>query len=304
MNAVIDDADFRDRYRALESRLAASEARIVSLERERTSYGSACESAGLCMGCTPHGPADPMGCVDCLGTGWRDGCPAGYVPIEQRDREVEALESLRPVWVQGWTDDGIAAQASGAALAQLWALLAASNQTEAADKLRMLVAEVESLRAYKLNIETCADKKKRPFSDHLAQGIINSQLRVINALRDKIGSSPVRLGEMQVALDGAYAERNKVVALLARLFPAGIRRTEIEGWSDEWQNCVYIDLPTGQASWHYHSDEAHLFAALPPYDKPYDGHSTAEKYERLAALRGRDALWRADPPIPTSRVAA
>ena len=84
--------------------------------------------------------------------------------------------------------------------------------------------------------------------------------------------------------DYAYSERNKVVAALAKLFPSGIARTEIEGWDAEWHGCVYIDLPTGQVSWHYHDREAHLFADLPPYTKPWDGHTTDEKYRRLAAI--------------------
>lgn len=89
--------------------------------------------------------------------------------------------------------------------------------------------------------------------------------------------------------DGAYAERNQLVALLASAFPAGIKRTAIEGWDAEWHNCVYIDLPGGrQASWHYHDREAALFAHLPPYAGEWDGHTTDEKYARIAELtKGR-----------------
>ncbi len=83
----------------------------------------------------------------------------------------------------------------------------------------------------------------------------------------------------------AYLERNKVVAALAKCFPSGIARTAIEGWSDDWHGCVYIDLPTGQVSWHYHDSHAALFEGLPPYTKPWDGHNTEEKYRRVAALK-------------------
>jgi hypothetical protein len=93
-----------------------------------------------------------------------------------------------------------------------------------------------------------------------------------------------------MSADAAYAERNQLVAVLARLFPSGIRRTAIEGWSEDWHNCVYIDLPTGQASWHYHDREAALFADLPVYTKPWDGHTSEEKYRRLGALYGKSAL--------------
>jgi hypothetical protein len=97
--------------------------------------------------------------------------------------------------------------------------------------------------------------------------------------------------ELQSALDAvraerdiAYLERNQVVAALASAYPSGIAKTAIGGWDECWHGCVYIDLPTGQASWHYHEDQAHLFTHLPPYKKPWDGHTTPEKYERLAAL--------------------
>ena len=92
------------------------------------------------------------------------------------------------------------------------------------------------------------------------------------------------LAEMEARKDAAYLERNQVVAALASVFPAGIARTDIPGWSEDWHGCVYIDLPTGQASWHYHDSHAWLFAHLSPYTKPWDGHTTEEKYARLAAL--------------------
>lgn len=49
---------------------------------------------------------------------------------------------------------------------------------------------------------------------------------------------------------------------------------------------VFIDLPTGQVSWHVHDSELALFDFLPTSDQRcWDGHSTDEKYERLLAWR-------------------
>lgn len=93
------------------------------------------------------------------------------------------------------------------------------------------------------------------------------------------------LRDMEARKDAAYLERNQVVAALAKAFPSGVARTAIEGWSEDWHGCVYIDLPTGQASWHFHDSQAYLFDGLPPYTGAWDGHSTEEKYRRLAALR-------------------
>lgn len=86
--------------------------------------------------------------------------------------------------------------------------------------------------------------------------------------------------------EDAYYQRNQVVAALAKCFPSGVKATNIPDWSGEWHNCVYIDLPTGQVSWHFHDDHAHLFANLPTYEGTWDGHDTEEKYRRLAALHG------------------
>lgn len=84
-------------------------------------------------------------------------------------------------------------------------------------------------------------------------------------------------------LDAAYEERNKLVAFLAACFPSGIKKTNIPDWDDEWQNCVYIDTPAGQMSWHYHSRDSAMFR-LPPYQGEWDGHTTEEKYARLEKL--------------------
>jgi hypothetical protein len=96
------------------------------------------------------------------------------------------------------------------------------------------------------------------------------------------------IAEQVRAKDAGYRERNALVVLLASIFPAGVKRTAIEGWSPEWHGCVYIDLPNGQASWHYHDSEAELFAHLPPYDGEWDGHTTEQKYERIRRLAMED----------------
>ncbi len=98
-----------------------------------------------------------------------------------------------------------------------------------------------------------------------------------------------KLADLKAEKDSAYEERNQVVAALARLFPSGIKRTDIPGWDAEWHGCVYIDLPTGQCSWHYHDSQARLFDGLPPYEGEWDGHDTPEKYRRVAALSASPA---------------
>jgi hypothetical protein len=82
--------------------------------------------------------------------------------------------------------------------------------------------------------------------------------------------------------NAAYNERNRLVALLATLFPSGKAKTVIEGWDEAWLGCVYIDFPWGQASWHYHTDDEWMFARLPEYTNPWDGHTTEKKYAAIA----------------------
>lgn len=98
------------------------------------------------------------------------------------------------------------------------------------------------------------------------------------------------MDELRAQKDGAYLERNQVVAGLASLalaagYHAGKAKTAIDGWSDDWHGCVYIDLPTGQVSWHYHDSQTHLFEFLTAYSGEWDGHDTPEKYRRVLALR-------------------
>ena len=86
-------------------------------------------------------------------------------------------------------------------------------------------------------------------------------------------------------IDEVYRERNRLVAALAKIYPSGVALTDIPDWDPCWHHCVYIDLPTGQASWHFHDRDTDLFINLPPYDGEWDGHTTKEKYSRLAALK-------------------
>lgn len=94
------------------------------------------------------------------------------------------------------------------------------------------------------------------------------------------------LAETKAALDGAYTERNRLVAFLARQYRSGTRRTAIEGWDPCWHGCVFVDTPEGQMSWHYHDRDSWLFSGLPPYSETWDGHTTIQKYARLATLCG------------------
>lgn len=93
---------------------------------------------------------------------------------------------------------------------------------------------------------------------------------------------------MEIEKNSAYHERNQLVAALANIYPSGILKTDITGWDDAWHNCVFIDSPIGQLSWHYHDSEIYLFEHLPSYHGVWDGHSTEDKYARLLIMHCKD----------------
>lgn len=153
---------------------------------------------------------------------------------------------------------------------------------------RMQEAKVESQRILLERAERAL--KRAGFVDHGAQEwkppvdtLAGELLRTIFDLENELAS-------MEQRKDAAYLERNRVVAALAKCFHSGVKKTAIEGWSEDWHGCVYIDLPTGQASWHFHDSQAFLFTGLPRYEGTWDGHSTDEKYDRLAKLKPGEVI--------------
>lgn len=97
------------------------------------------------------------------------------------------------------------------------------------------------------------------------------------------------IAELEAEKNGAYTERNQLVAALSKLLPARLERhqKEDEDWEDDWRWIVFIDASAGQMSWHIHDSE------LPNFDhlnresgNSWDGHTVEEKYKRLGAIDG------------------
>lgn len=93
--------------------------------------------------------------------------------------------------------------------------------------------------------------------------------------------------EERESKNGAYKERDMLVCALSKLFPAYLARHNEEDtkWENDWRWIVYIDLPTGQVSWHIHDSEREMFNHLEVKENNWDGHNTERKYERLTALQ-------------------
>jgi hypothetical protein len=84
-----------------------------------------------------------------------------------------------------------------------------------------------------------------------------------------------------------YAERSRCVIALARLAMAQGHRAGfgVDPAEPDWP-VLYIDLPSGQVSWHLTADDRAMAPDIGAYEGTWDGHDTAEKYRRLDALRG------------------
>ena len=92
--------------------------------------------------------------------------------------------------------------------------------------------------------------------------------------------------EAERSKNDAYKERDMLVSGLSKVFPAYLARhsDDDKEWEDDWRWIVYIDLPTGQVSWHIHDSERAWFNHLEVKENKWDGHNTQRKYERLQAL--------------------
>lgn len=230
-----------------------------------------------------------------VGDGTIDMHGLGLLPLpgDTRSTEVERLKLAHEARIKE-LDVGKKIQARlqrNAHEARVTELLAANNAE--VDRRRDAVAQARDLERRLELAEHALGRIESLARDRSDPGVaVRSIILEIaqDALAERAQAGTPTLAEVIAQKDGAYEERNRLVSLLARMFPSGIAKTAIEGWAPEWENCVYIDLPTGQVSWHYHDREAHLFEGLPAYAGQWDGHDTAEKWRRVADAAEVDPL--------------
>lgn len=89
-----------------------------------------------------------------------------------------------------------------------------------------------------------------------------------------------------VERDRVYAERNKLVCALSKLWPSHLAQHPASdtSWDPNWRNIVCIHSPVGQLCWHIMDSELPMFEHLKLKANDWDGHTTEAKYERLASL--------------------
>jgi hypothetical protein len=101
----------------------------------------------------------------------------------------------------------------------------------------------------------------------------------------------------RAAKDAAYEERNSLVAVLSKLWPSHrAQHPDDPSWDAEWRTIICIHSPVGQLTWHIHDSHRQLFAHLLDGESHWDGHSTAEKYQRLADLSAPPAVRAQETP--------
>jgi hypothetical protein len=117
--------------------------------------------------------------------------------------------------------------------------------------------------------------------DALLKEVLDKQnAAVVQAYKDGLWASSVER-------DKVYSERNKLVCALSKLWPSHLAKhphTDTS-WDPNWTNIVIIESPVGQLSWHIMDSELPQFAHLELGYNNWDGHTTEQKYERLADLR-------------------
>ncbi len=109
---------------------------------------------------------------------------------------------------------------------------------------------------------------------------------VIGQFQSRLITADAEMYRQREAKDAAYTERNRLVALLAALFPSsleevpfGPKQLPVLTW---W---IIIELPTGSVAWQVAPDDLTLFAHVPRHQgRTWDGDTTEEKYQRIAAL--------------------
>jgi hypothetical protein len=110
--------------------------------------------------------------------------------------------------------------------------------------------------------------------------------RITQKLLDQQG----QINDLTKQRDGAYRERAQLLAWLAALHPA-VRTLAVDVTEPGWQILYINPAAGGQLSWHIAPADVELFDHVEyvPANSGderalWDGHTTTEKYERIASL--------------------
>ncbi len=177
-------------------------------------------------------------------------------------------------------------------------------QTEVA-KNEELQANAVRMREYRFSMEGIAtDGKGNPINKAEAapyRGVFKQADEDV-VLREKTA----RIDELVQQKDMAYSERDRCVAAIAALAVRlnwsvwlGRHEASDKSWDHDWRTIVFMNLPSGQVSWHIHDSELPWFDFVPMIpERPWDGHTTQQKYARLAKLGEKAEPYPPKPGCP------
>ena len=81
-----------------------------------------------------------------------------------------------------------------------------------------------------------------------------------------------------------YGDRNQAV-ILAAVFARQLGHTVGVGEDEQKRPVIYIDLPTGQCSWHVqHERIERVLCIFPRYKGQWDGHGRLQRWKRIRRL--------------------
>lgn len=162
------------------------------------------------------------------------------------------------------------------------------------ERIKVVIKQYAQIDEWRLRAEKkCFELAQKLEAQTASLETLDSEKAMNAELSTEIESLTAQLNAVTKAKDGAYWERNQLVAALTKLFPSWREKHPDSDatWESDWRNIIFIELPTGQASWHIHDSEYDYFKDLPQSAHSicsWDGHTTEEKYARLAALNQQE----------------
>lgn len=117
-------------------------------------------------------------------------------------------------------------------------------------------------------------------------GISLSGVLVYEAMQEELQRLEDRAVEFQNAKNTAYRQRNEAALGMARMamalgMPVGVLEDKTRAG---FPYLLYIDLPTGQVSWHFMAMDRDLLSPFQKYEREWDGHDDDERSRRLISF--------------------
>lgn len=153
------------------------------------------------------------------------------------------------------------------------------------------MADTPAAKTRKLILETIAEMKARIGDEgtNRAVSTLTMAHNMISDLEAELRTLRADKERLEEQKDGAYSERDKLVCALSKLLLSWLERHPEEDaeWEDDWRWIVVVNAVGSQRqmTWHIHDSELEWFDHLDRMGgHSWDGHTTEEKYERLATI--------------------